>query len=141
MDLAVSRPSANSVALYDVADKKLATRYGVVSIDKNGKVTGFQEKPARPESTLISTCIYYFPSEKLKLFDRYLSSGTTKDASGNYIKWLMENDSVGGYVLSGRWYDIGDMESYKKADEDFKKERGNFNGGKDEGKSSEGNNA
>jgi glucose-1-phosphate thymidylyltransferase len=109
------------VALYDLADKKLASRYGVVSIDKNGRVVKFQEKPPRPESTLISTCIYYFPSEKLKLFDMYLSQGSTKDASGNYIKWLMENDSVTGYVLGGRWYDIGDMESYKKADEDFKK--------------------
>lgn len=116
----ISKRPSNSVALYDLSDKKMASKYGVVSIDKDGRVVDFQEKPAHPKSTLISTCIYYFSSEKLRLFDEYFSQGATKDASGNYIKWLKDNDAVYGYVLSGRWYDIGDLESYKKADEEFR---------------------
>ena len=114
---------ANCVGLYDLGDKRLASKYGIVSIDKEGRIIDFKEKPEKPASTLISTCIYYFPSEKLALFQRYLSDkGSCKDASGNYIKWLSDNDSVYGYLLSGKWYDIGDLESYKKADEDFSRE-------------------
>ena len=113
---AVSKKGASCVGLYDLSDKQLATQYGVVSIDLNSRVVDFQEKPKSPKSTLISTCIYYFPSQKLKLFKDYLGiQEHSRDASGNYIKWLKEVDSVYGYVLNGRWYDIGDMESYKKA--------------------------
>ena len=121
LKFAVSKKDSNCVGLYDLGDKKLATQYGVVSIDKNNKVTGFQEKPKEPESTLISTCIYYFSAKKLGLFEKYLADKShSKDASGNYIKWLSENDAVYGYVVSGKWYDIGDVESLKKADEEFK---------------------
>lgn len=118
-----SKKTAACVGLYDLADRKLATQYGVVSIDRSGKVIDFQEKPQFPKSTFVSTCIYYFPAQKLKMFKEYLSSASkSKDASGNYIMWLSKNDSVYGYVLSGRWYDIGDMESYKKANKEFKRE-------------------
>lgn len=117
-----SKKAGGCVGLYDLADRKLATQYGVVSIDASGKVIDFQEKPQFPKSTFVSTCIYYFPAQKLKMFRKYLSSASkSKDASGNYIMWLSKNDSVYGYVLSGRWYDIGDMKSYKKADKEFKR--------------------
>jgi len=117
----VSKKMPNCIALFDLKNKGLATKYGVVSVDKDSKVTDFEEKPKEPKSTYISTCIYYFPKERLGLFDKYLKGpGNPKDASGNYIKWLSEVDSVYGYPINGRWYDIGDMESYKKADEDFK---------------------
>lgn len=111
----------NCVGLFDLVDKKLATQYGVVSIDEEGKVIDFQEKPKEPKSTHISTCIYYFPKDRLGLFDKYLNAaGNSKDASGNYVKWLSQNDSVYGYVVGGRWFDIGDLESYKKAGQEFK---------------------
>jgi len=124
LKFALSKKDANCIGLYDLGDKKLASQYGVVSIDKNNKVAGFQEKPKEPKSTLISTCIYYFSAKKIGLFEKYLTDKShSKDASGNYIKWLSENDSVYGYIVPGKWYDIGDIESYKKAE-------GNFNGGK-----------
>lgn len=121
LKFAESKNGSNCVGLFDLADKRLAAQYGVASIDKEGRLTDFQEKPEQPDSTLISTCIYYFPSNKLGLFEKYLSSSSnSKDASGNYIKWLSQNDSVHGYVVGGRWFDIGDIESYKKADQEFK---------------------
>jgi len=120
LKFAETKNNPNCVGLYDLTDKKLATQYGVVSVDKEFKVIDFQEKPKEPKSTHISTCIYYFPKDRLGLFDKYLSgSGNSKDASGNYIKWLSQNDSVYGYVVGGRWFDIGDLESYKKADQHY----------------------
>ena len=111
----------NSIALFDVKDTKLARKYGVCNLDKNAQVIEFEEKPPSPKSTLAASALYFIPKEKItKIFD-YMKTDLPKDAPGNLMKWLAKTDKVFGYVFSGAWYDIGDMESLKKADEDFAK--------------------
>jgi len=110
-----------TVALYDVKDRKLAQRYGIVSIDGSRKVDDFEEKPARPKSTLASTGIYYFPKSKLAMLKDYMKTGQAKDAPGNFVKWISEKDSVYGYVFEEGWYDIGDKNSLEKADIEYRK--------------------
>jgi len=122
VNFSITKKPYGCVALHDLNDKNLAKKYGVVSVDETRRITEFQEKPAEPKSTMISTCIYFFPQQGLNLFGKYLAdSGIkfSKDASGNYITWLSLNYQVYGYCLDGEWYDIGGMESYKKADEHF----------------------
>lgn len=122
MDFALSKKDGVSVALYDVGSLEAAKRYGVVSIDKTGRVIEFEEKPSSPKSTLASTGIYYFPKEYVSGISGYLKTeGTKNDAPGYYIKWLSMNDKVYGFSFSQKWYDIGDIESYKKADEEYTK--------------------
>jgi len=119
IDFAKSKPAASCLGLYDLGNKELASQYGVVSIDKDERVMDFQEKPQQPASTLIAMCIYFYPREKLFLFDEYMAGPDSKDAPGNYIKWLYKRDVVYGHVLNGIWYDIGDLESYQKANDEF----------------------
>ncbi len=121
IEFAKSKPVASCLGLYDLGSKEVATKYGVVGIDKDKRVITFQEKPQQPASTLIAMCIYFFPRQKLFLFDEYMASPNPKDAPGNYIKWLYKRDVVYGYVFGGVWYDIGDMNSYNKANEEFDK--------------------
>ena len=109
-----------SVALFDVKDNELATKYGVVSLDADQNIAEFQEKPAKPNSTLASTGIYYFPKAKLSLMDEYMESGLVKDAPGNFVKWISEKDAVCGYVFTDGWYDIGDKKSLEKADIEYR---------------------
>lgn len=108
------------VALFDVKDKKLAQKYGIVSLDDERKIDDFQEKPERPKSTLASTGIYYLPAEKLELFNEYMGTGLAKDAPGNFVKWVSEKDKVFGYVFTEGWYDIGDKDSLEKADIEYR---------------------
>ncbi|MDP3730336.1 MAG: nucleotidyltransferase family protein [Candidatus Omnitrophota bacterium] len=111
-----------SVALYDVGSIEAAKKFGVVRIDKNGLVTDFEEKPQSPNSTLISTGIYFFPKKKVPGLGEYVDlEGAKLDAPGYYIRWLSVNDKVYGFPFSEKWYDIGDLESYKRADEEYKK--------------------
>ncbi len=111
----------SSIALFDVKDRKLARKYGVCSLDKNAQVIEFEEKPPSPKSTLAASALYFIPKEKItKIFD-YMKTDLPKDAPGNLMKWLAKTDKVFGYVFSGAWYDIGDIDSLKKADEDFAK--------------------
>ena len=129
MDFASPKKDGVSVALHDVASLDAARLYGVVSIDKAGKVLEFEEKPPEPKSTLISTGIYYFPREYVLGIEKYLKAeGAKNDAPGYYIKWLSKSNTVYGYPFSEKWYDIGDIESYKKADAEYKKRESNKNG-------------
>lgn len=108
------------VALFDVKDRKLATRYGIVSLNGNNFIEEFQEKPASPKSTLASTGIYYFPKSKLSMLEEYMETNMAKDAPGNFVKWISEKDKVFGYVFTEGWYDIGDKSSLEKADIEYR---------------------
>ncbi|MBF0215495.1 MAG: nucleotidyltransferase family protein [Candidatus Omnitrophica bacterium] len=109
-----------TVALYDVKERELAKKYGIVSLGVGEQVTDFQEKPKEPGSTLASTGIYYLPEAKLGFLGKYLSTGNSKDAPGNFVKWMSENDKVYGYVFREGWYDIGDIDSLHKADREYR---------------------
>lgn len=118
----VHKPNA-SLAIFDIKDITMAKIYGVVKIDAAARIIDFKEKPAQPESTLIATCVYYFPKEKLGLISDYLASGKGQDAPGNYIKWLSESGEVYGFVFKENWYDIGDIKSYKEADRKWERNK------------------
>ena len=62
LQAARSRPA---IGVFDVGDEKLAKEYGVVTIESDGLVKDFDEKPNHPNSTLVSTAIYHFPKRVL----------------------------------------------------------------------------
>lgn len=105
------------IALYDVGDLKLAKRYSTVDLDRDGKVVTFQEKPRKPKSSLVGTCIYIFPRRSLDRVHEYLKEGNPPDAFGYFTQWLRSSEEIYGYVLSGYWFDIGTPDSYAKAKE------------------------
>ena len=94
-------------------------------MNAGNKIIDFEEKPASPKSTLISTGIYYFPKGKIFLLKKYIESGNSLDAPGYYIRWVSENDKVYGFAFTEDWYDIGNIESYKKANENYLKKEKN----------------
>jgi len=108
-------PSA-TIGLFDIRDKVLAREYGIVALDHNSKVVSFEEKPKKPKSTLAAMCFYYFPKEKLNAIKIYRKDGNPLDLAGSFIKWLAKKEDVYGYVFKGRWLDIGDKKSLKKAE-------------------------
>jgi len=108
------------IGLYDIAQKKAASNYGVVKVDADYQVVDFQEKPAHPRSTLVAMCLYYFPAEKLELIGDYITRKAGKhDATGFYIDWLSKKTQVFGFVFKGKWFDIGDHKFYNQAKEEF----------------------
>lgn len=124
-DFAAARPDGASVALHDIGDLAAATRFGVVKVDRAGTIIDFEEKPAQPRSTLISTGVYYFPKAKLRLIREYVARSGKVDAPGHYIQWLSATNPVYGFIFSEAWYDIGDVASYQKANRDYsQKEEG-----------------
>ncbi|MEI8175521.1 MAG: nucleotidyltransferase family protein [Candidatus Omnitrophota bacterium] len=110
-----------SLALFDINDREKAKLYGVARVDAQGQVVSFEEKPPAPQSTLIATCVYYFPREAVRSITTFIASGNKADAPGNYIKWLSEHGRVYGYNFKEPWFDIGDIASYEEANRIYKK--------------------
>jgi len=110
----------NIIVLHDVKDNELAKHYGVVSIDEKSRIINFEEKPVSPKSTLVSTGIYIFPKKTLLLINKYLDQGNNPDKSGSFIEWLHKREEVYAHVTGKKWYDIGSIEQFEKANKDFK---------------------
>ncbi|MBU0952351.1 MAG: nucleotidyltransferase family protein [Elusimicrobia bacterium] len=117
--------ATNSICLKDVGLKDLISKYSEVELDKDQKVINFTEKPTNPKTTLAAVCIYLFAKNKIQLVNKYMSEGNNPDQPGRYIQWLHKADKVYGFVFYDKWYDIGDLNQYKEADEDYKAMRGN----------------
>ncbi len=114
-----------SIAVHDIGSIELARNFGVVKIDADNRVIDFEEKPEKPKSSLISTGIYYFPKDKVAFINEYVKMQNKLDAPGNRLGWLAKRDKVYGFAFSEDRYDIGNMESYRKADEEYLKKEKN----------------
>lgn len=115
VNFAIAKTPAMTIGAFDIKDISAATKFGVIAIDAAQKVISFQEKPKEPASSLITMCLYYFPKLSLVYLDEYLGESNAVDAAGSYIKWLSEKKSVYGFQFTGKWYDIGSIESLEEA--------------------------
>src|SRR5438067_9283417 len=68
-----------TVAVHDVGNLEAMKKYGTVTIDKDGVITNFEEKPKEPKSTLAAVALYYYSREMLLLFTTYLAAGNNPD--------------------------------------------------------------
>jgi glucose-1-phosphate thymidylyltransferase len=109
----------NLIVLYDVKKKELASNYGVVET-KDNIVVDFEEKPLNPQSTLVSTGIYFFPKKTINIIEKYISQKNNPDKTGDFIKWLYKREIVYAYTTDKKWYDIGSFEQLEEANKIFR---------------------
>jgi len=99
-----------TLALIEVENQ---SEYGIADLSE-GRITCFLEKP-RPEecfSNLINSGFYVLEPEVLRL----VPDGKPFDFSRNLFPMMLKSRmTLGGYRASGFWVDIGDPESYLKA--------------------------
>lgn len=106
-----------SIAVYDMGDKnKVANKFGCVTLDKHNKIIKFEEKPSKPESTLISTLCYVISKHDLHHLN---NKDILKENAGELIKHLVNNGGVYGYEFKGKFFDIGTYEDLTKARMEF----------------------
>lgn len=106
---------APTVGLYEFPKWNHLSKYGIVTLDAEGKMLEFVEKPKEPKSNLVAMCLYIFPAETLSRLNEYLSGPDPKDAPGHYIRWLTGRGVVYGHRFRGTWLDIGDFESLEES--------------------------
>jgi len=115
---------ASALAVYDVGDRELATKYGVVDVDGDDRIVGFLEKPADPPTTLCATATYLYARAHAALVRTYLDEGNPPDQPGYLVAWLHSREPVYAYRIAGGWYDIGDAAQLLEADNRLRAEAG-----------------
>ncbi|MBQ3424656.1 MAG: nucleotidyltransferase family protein [Clostridia bacterium] len=100
---------------------------GVIEFDEAGIITSYQEKPQTPRGRYAVPPFYYYLAEDIRRIPEALGQGCGFDAPGSFAAWLSRRAPVHAYVMPGRRYDIGDMESYLKVQRAF--EAGAFSTG------------
>ncbi|MGI8550131.1 MAG: glucose-1-phosphate adenylyltransferase family protein [Dehalococcoidia bacterium] len=108
-----------TVPVYNVPLRD-ASRYGILSLDANGRVVQFEEKPAAPKSTLASTGIYVFNKDFLRrCLEEDAPRESTHDFGRDILPWAIDQGRVFGYELKGYWRDVGTVDAYWQANMDL----------------------
>ena len=115
------RKRAPVLGVYDVGSFEEAKKYGAVTLDPEGKILSFIEKPPNPTSSLIGIALYYYPRAVLPLIKQYIAEGNNPDQPGRLIQWLYPRLSVFTWTVPGQWYDIGSKETLEEANRIFTK--------------------
>jgi glucose-1-phosphate adenylyltransferase len=110
-----------------------AKQFGVVSVDRGGRVTAFEEKPENPvflpddpASALVSMGIYVFAIDRLieVLEADHRREGTRHDFGNDVIPRLIDDSGIYAYRFGGEagrvspdryWRDMGTIDSYYEA--------------------------
>lgn len=119
-----TRGRRSAVAVYDVQERELAKRYGIVDVDMDDRIVSFVEKPEDPPSTLAATATYLYSRDHLRLVDTYLAEGNNPDQPGNFIAWLHRREPVYAFRFAGGWYDVGDHAQLLEADNRLRARQG-----------------
>ncbi len=99
-----------------------ASRFGIVGVSDNYRVTSFVEKPDEPASNLVNMGVYIFNLDVLDraLWDDYNTSDSAHDFGKNILPRLVKQDAqVFAYPYSGYWVDVGTIDSYWQAHMDL----------------------
>lgn len=115
------KKDAPVLAVYDVKDLEAIKKYNSITIDKEGKITYFEEKPKNPTSTVTGIALYYYPKHVLPLIKQYVAEGNNPDQPGRLIQWLYPRTPVYTWNVPGLWFDIGSKETLEEANVIFSK--------------------
>jgi glucose-1-phosphate thymidylyltransferase len=118
-----ARKSPATVGVYDIGDLEKIKKYGNVTIDDDGTITHFEEKPDKPQSTLAALGVYYYSPAVVSLVTTYLAAGNNPDQPGRFVQWLYQRKPVKTFQIKGQWLDIGSKETLQEADAIFSKLR------------------
>jgi glucose-1-phosphate adenylyltransferase len=115
-------------------DRSLSKEFGVMEVDQEGRIVGFQEKPEEPrtipgdpEGILASMGIYIFNTEILvRRLIEDARSDSSHDFGKDIIPAMIKKDCVFHFDFSqgdpggtGYWKDVGTIDAYYEANMDL----------------------
>ncbi len=96
------------------------SRFGIITLDHNERVIGFQEKPKSTKSNLASMGVYVFDRNVLiDCLEEYGEKKGAYDFGHNILPEIIGRHKVFGYRFRGYWRDVGTIESYWQANMDL----------------------
>ena len=117
----LEKDAACTISVLEVTLEE-ATRFGIMNVGENGYINEFEEKPAKPKSTLASMGIYIFNWKKLReyLIADENDPNSSKDFGKNIIpNMLNAGEKMWPYRFAGYWRDVGTITSLWDANMDM----------------------
>ena len=121
LDFHKEKGAACTIAMLEVPWEE-ASRFGLMFVDDDGKITAFEEKPKNPKSNKASMGVYMFTWSKLR---EYLIADEAKEGSSNdFGKDVIPAMHNAGEVMvafpfDGYWKDVGTIDSLWEANLDL----------------------
>jgi glucose-1-phosphate adenylyltransferase len=110
-----------TIAVLDVPIEE-ASRFGIMSVNEDGSVWKFSEKPKNPDSTKASMGIYIFNTKKLLSYleEDEKNPDSENDFGKNIIPAMLgAGERMFAYPFSGYWKDVGTITSLWEANMDM----------------------
>lgn len=116
--------SKNADCTISVIDVPLqeASRFGILNTEDDLKIYEFDEKPAKPKSTLASMGVYIFKWDVLRkhLLEDGENAGSSHDFGKDIIPLMLnDGESLYAYPFEGYWRDVGTVDSLWEANMDL----------------------
>ncbi len=96
-----ARKTEATVGVHDIADAEAIKKYGVVTVDADGVITHFEEKPKAPKSSLAAIALYFYSKKVLPLFTTYIAAGNNPDQPGLFFAMAL-SAQAGKHVSNHR---------------------------------------
>ena len=106
-----------TISTFNVEDD--ASRFGILEMDEDNKIIGFEEKPKNAKSGLASMGIYVFNKKVLKELLDYTEEGKFDFGRDIIPLGLTKNLNIYGYEFSGYFKDVGTVNSLYDANMDL----------------------
>ena len=100
--------------LYRVPDPE---RFGVAEFDADGRVVGFEEKPAKPKSDLIPIGVYFLRPDAFDVIEHLAPSGRGEFEITDVLNHYIPDGLLFTRVFDGHWADAGTVPSLVRASE------------------------
>ena len=107
------------LAVYDVGSLDEIKKYNAITINEDGRITFFEEKPKEPASTITGIALYYYPRNTLPLIHQYIAERNNPDQPGRLVQWMYLRLPFYTWRVPGVWYDIGSKETLEEANRIF----------------------
>lgn len=121
LDFHKEKDAACTIAMLEVPWEE-ASRFGLMFVDDDGKITAFEEKPKNPKSNKASMGVYIFTWSKLRqyLLDDEANPNSSNDFGHDVIPAMHENgERLFAYRFDGYWKDVGTIDSLWEANLDL----------------------
>ncbi|WP_150271538.1 glucose-1-phosphate adenylyltransferase [Paenibacillus tepidiphilus] len=128
LDYHVSKGAKATISVMEVPWDE-ASRFGVMNVNEELKISEFAEKPKEPQSNLASMGIYLFRWDYLKehLLRDAENTTSSHDFGKDVIPAMLEgNDDLFAYRFDGYWRDVGTVASLWDAHMDLLQENNGF---------------
>jgi glucose-1-phosphate adenylyltransferase len=100
-----------------------ASRYGIVQVGEDGKVTDYAYKPDEPATTTATNEVFVFSPrqtlDRLEALNDQVGEDGLEDLGSHLLPAQTKDGLARAYPLNGYWRDVGTVPAYWEAHRDF----------------------